>query len=257
MNFQLKKYLEDKKNILSIYFTAEYPVKGSTVEIIEALANAGADMIEVGIPFSDPLADGPVIQESSKIALENGFLLDNLFADLNKITPQINIPLVMMGYFNTVLAFGVEKFLKKCNEIKIEAVILPDLPPEIYQKKYLNLFQKYNVAPVFLVSPQTTTERLAYINSLSNVFIYAVADNSITGSKNEFSASQITYFKRIKNYAFNVPVLIGFGISNKKSYTEASNYANGVIIGSAFIKALTTSKNITTNIQEFIATLKN
>lgn len=252
-----KTYIENKKNILSIYFTAEYPTKNSTKEMITALANSGADMIEVGIPFSDPLADGPVIQKSSKIALENGFRLDKLFSDLSEIIPQINIPLVMMGYFNTVLAYGVEEFLKKCNTIGIDSVILPDLPPEIYQEKYLKLFTTYNISPVFLVSPQTSKERLTYINQLSNAFVYAVADNSITGSKNKFSSFQITYFKRIKEFKFNVPVIIGFGISDKETYNEACKYANGVIIGSAFIKALDQSKNIKKTIHEFIISIKN
>lgn len=249
-------YISNRKNILSIYFTAEYPTKGSTQEMITSLAQSGADMIEIGIPFSDPLADGPVIQQSSKIALENGFMLDNLFNDIKAVYQGIEIPLVLMGYFNTVLVYGIENFLKQCKAVNIDTVILPDLPPEVYEKQYQKLFKKYKVSPVFLITPQTPPERLNYINNLSNAYIYAVADNSITGSKSGFSAKQVAYFKRIKQYPFNVPVIIGFGISDKQTYTEACKYANGVIIGSAFIKAIDKTKNLSTAIQQFIKSIR-
>jgi len=186
-----KTYLENRKNILSIYFTAEFPTKGSTQDILKSLAQSGADMIEIGIPFSDPLADGPVIQKSSKQALENGFKLDNLFGDIEAVFREIEIPLALMGYFNTVLAYGMEKFLKKCKALEIDTLILPDLPPEVYEKNHARLFEKYEVSPVFLITPQTPPERLAYINNLSKAFIYAVSDNSITGAKSGFSIAQI------------------------------------------------------------------
>lgn len=250
-----KSHIESKKNILSIYFTAEYPTKGSTIATIKSLANAGADLLEIGIPFSDPLADGPVIQKSSAKALENGFTLQQLFADLKTIHHGIKIPMVLMGYFNTVLAFGIENFLKQCQSIGIDTVILPDLPPEIYEQSYQKLFKKHQVSLVFLVTPQTSDERLAYINNLSESFIYAVADNSITGTKSGFSTQQLDYFKRIKNYKFNVPVIIGFGISDQQSFNEACKYANGAIIGSAFIKALDNT-NINNSIQEFITSIR-
>lgn len=250
-------YIANRKNILSIYFTAEHPTKGSTQEMITSLAQSGADMIEIGIPFSDPLADGPVIQQSSKIALENGFMLDNLFNDIKAVYQEVKIPLVLMGYFNTVLAYGIENFLKQCIAVNIDTVILPDLPPEVYEKQYQQLFKKYKVSPVFLITPQTPPERLNYINNFSNAFIYAVADNSITGSKSGFSDKQVAYFKRINQYPFNVPVIIGFGISDKQTYTEACKYANGVIIGSAFIKAIDQTKNLSTAIQQFIKCIKN
>lgn len=252
-----KTYIANRKNILSIYFTAEYPTKNSTQEMIKSLSQSGADMIEIGIPFSDPLADGPVIQQSSKIALENGFMLDNLFNDIKAVYQEVQIPLVLMGYFNTVLAYGIENFLKQCKAVNIDTVILPDLPPEVYEKLHVKLFEKYSVSPVFLITPQTSIERLKYINTLSNSFIYAVADNSITGSKSSFSAKQVAYFKRIKQYKFKVPVIIGFGISDKQTYTEACKYANGVIIGSAFIKAIGQTKNLNTSIQQFIKSIKN
>ncbi|MBS3992653.1 MAG: tryptophan synthase subunit alpha [Bacteroidetes bacterium] len=252
-----KTYIENRKNILSIYFTAEYPTKGSTQEMIRSLAQSGVDMIEIGIPFSDPLADGPVIQKSSKIALENGFMLKNLFNDMKAVYQEVKIPLVLMGYFNTVLAFGIENFLKQCKAVNIDTVILPDLPPEVYEKQYQQLFKKYEVAPVFLITPQTPLERLNYINNLSNAFIYAVADTSITGSKSGFSDKQVAYFKRIKQYSFKVPVIVGFGISDKETYTEACHYAHGVIIGSAFINAIDQTKNLNKSVKQFIQFIKN
>lgn len=241
------KYISERKNLLSIYFTADYPYKGSTKDIIVALQNAGADLLEVGIPFSDPLADGVVIQKSSYKALENGFLLDNLFADLEEIRPQITIPLVLMGYFNTVLAYDVEKFLKKCHSLGIDTIIFPDLPPVIYVDRYADLFEKYDVSPVFLITPQTSDLRINYLNGLSKAFIYAVADNSITGASADLSDKQLIYFNKIKATKFDVPVMIGFGISDKKAYEKACNYANGVIIGSAFIKSI---ENITQDNQQ-------
>jgi tryptophan synthase alpha chain len=252
-----KTYITNRKNILSIYFTAEYPTKNSTQEMITSLAQSGVDMIEIGIPFSDPLADGPVIQNSSKIALENGFMLDNLFNDIKAVYQEVQIPLVLMGYFNTVLTYGIENFLKQCKAVNIDTVILPDLPPEVYEKIHAKLFKKYSVAPVFLITPQTLPKRLNYINNLSNSFIYAVADNSITGSKSGFSAKQVDYFKIIKQHTFNVPVIIGFGISDKQTYIEACKYANGVIIGSAFIKAIAKTKNLNKSVQQFIKSIKN
>jgi len=252
-----KPYIENRKGILSIYFTAEYPTKGSTREMIRSLAQSGADMIEIGIPFSDPLADGPVIQKSSKQALDNGFQLDNLFNDIEAVYREIEIPLVLMGYFNTVLAYGMEKFLKKCEAVEIDTLILPDLPPEVYEKNHAKLFEKYGVSPVFLITPQTPEERMAYINNLSKAFIYAVSDNSITGARSGFSAEQVEYFKRISKFPFQVPVIIGFGISDKQTYTEACKYAHGVIIGSAFIKAISNAENLKQSVQQFIQTIKN
>ena len=259
------KYISERKNLLSIYFTADYPYKGSTKDIVIALQNAGADLLEVGIPFSDPLADGIIIQKSSYKALENGFLLDNLFADLEEIKPQITIPLVLMGYFNTVLAYGAESFLQKCHSLGIDTIIFPDLPPAIYVDRYADLFEKYGVSPVFLITPQTPDARINYLNSLSKAFIYAVADNSITGKSTDLSDKQLTYFNKIKDTKFDVPVMIGFGISDKKAYEKACNYANGVIIGSAFIKAIENiSENISENhnetskiITDFIHSIKN
>lgn len=251
-----KQYLESRENILSIYFTSEYPQKNTTQEIIKSLSDSGVDMIEIGMPFSDPLADGPVIQHSSKIALENGFTIDQMFSDIKAVHKEAQSPLVLMGYFNMVMAYGMERFLKQCKEVAIDAVILPDLPPEIYEERYKDLFETYGVSLVFLITPQTSTERLNYINKLSKSFIYAVADNSITGTKEGFSDNQLAYFERLRKHNFDVPVVIGFGISDKQSYTEACKYANGVIIGSAFIKAIEQSKILSATVPKFIESIR-
>ena len=250
------KYILNKKNIISIYFTAEYPSKVCTKEIILSLQNSGADLIEIGIPFSDPLADGPVIQNSRSYALQNGFNIEYLFNDLKSIKPKIKIPLILMGYFNTMLAYGIERFLEQCKTIGIDTVILPDLPPDIYCKNYSNVFEQYGVSPVFLITPQTSTERIKYINSISNAFVYAVADNSITGSDKDFTEKQLLYFKKIKQTSFSAPVLIGFGISDNKAFHRACEYAHGAIIGSAFIRHIERSKNINESIKNFISNIK-
>lgn len=245
------KYLDQRQNVLSIYLTSDYPQKGDTAQLILALQEAGVDLIEVGIPFSDPLADGPVIQESSAVALRNDFRLIDLFADLEKIKDNVKIPLVLMGYFNTVLAYGVEKFLKNCQKLAVDTLILPDLPAEIYVQKYKPLFEKYGVSPVFLITPQTTPERLAYIESLSEAFIYAVSDNKTTGISRGLSQAQTAYFERLQEQNLKVPTLIGFGISDRKTFQTACQYSQGAIIGSAFIKALTNKQDIETSIFRF------
>lgn len=249
---QTGQYLNGRSKALSIYFTADYPYRGSTTELILALQDAGVDLIEVGIPFSDPLADGLVIQQSSQKALEYGFQLNQLFEDLERIKSEVKIPLVLMGYFNTVLSFGLTKFLMQCKSLSIDTVILPDLPPDIYQEVYQSVFEAYEVSPVFLITPQTSNERMAYINQLSNAFIYAVASNSITGGNNDISKAQLDYFIRLQAIPFKVPLMIGFGISNNKAYTQACEYAKGAIIGSAFIKALADSTDLRLTTIQFI-----
>ena len=250
------QYIKSKKDSLSVYFTAEYPKKNSTKEVILALQNAGADLLEVGIPFSDPLADGPVIQKSSTQALENGFTLEQLFNDLESIKNEVKIPLVLMGYFNTLLAYGVENFLKKCKSLNIDTVIFPDLPAVVYEKDYQKIFKKYGVSLVFLITPQTSNSRIEMINNLSEAFIYIVADNSITGKKGELSSAQKDYFKRMKAFDFKVPLMIGFGISDHTSYKNACEYANGVIIGSAFIQSIQDSNNIEESVHQFMKFIK-
>lgn len=248
-------FSKKKNNILSIYFTAGYPKLNNTTKMIENLVSSGADMIEIGIPFSDPLADGPVIQDSSNKALKNGMSLSLLFEQIEDIRKNINIPLVLMGYLNPVYQYGIENFLKKCSEIGIDGVILPDLPIHEYEDKYKPLFEKYKIQKIFLVTPNTDTERIKKIDAMSDSFIYIVSSAATTGVKKSFTDDQIEYFKKIRDMKLQNPTLVGFGISNHEGYTEASKYANGVIIGSAFIKALGEEGELQAKISRFIKSI--
>jgi len=245
-----------KEKILSIYFTAGFPAIQDTETIIRTLAHEGADLIEIGMPFSDPLADGPVIQKSSQIALENGMTLRLLFEQISCIRKHTQIPLILMGYLNPVLQYGMENFLKKCWEIGIDGCILPDLPLKVFKSEYLELFQKYQVSNVFLISPQTSSERIREIDNLSDSFIYVVAASSITGARNKFEDYQLAYFQKIRNMKLKNPSIIGFGISNRETFDIACEYASGAILGSAFVKALQAEGgNLETRIQTFIKPL--
>ena len=238
MNRVNKKLQEDKK-LLSIYFTAGYPKIDDTVAIIQNLEKSGVDMIEIGLPFSDPLADGPTIQASSTQALKNGMTTDVLFNQLKDIRKSVNIPLIIMGYFNPMLQYGVEAFCAKCKEIGIDGLIIPNLPVDVYHEEYKSIFEKYGLINVLLITPQTSVERINYIDSISNGFIYMVSSASVTGSQSGFGNEQTNYFKRIADMNLNNPQIIGFGISNNETFTQATQYAKGAIIGSAFIKHLT------------------
>jgi len=253
MNRIQSKLQEDKK-LLSIYFTAGYPQINDTVSIIQDLEKNGVDMIEIGLPFSDPLADGPTIQESSTKALKNGMTTEKLFHQLKDIRKTVKIPLIIMGYFNPMLQYGVEAFCKKCEEIGIDGLIIPDLPVDVYSEKYKTIFEKYNLLNVFLITPQTSEERIGFIDSVSNGFIYMVSSASVTGTTSSFGTETKDYFKRISGMNLKNPQIVGFGISDKESFNEATQYANGAIIGSAFIKYLT--KNGVGEISEFVKTIR-
>jgi tryptophan synthase alpha chain len=220
------KLATETQHILSIYFTADFPQKGSTQDLILSLTEAGAHLIEVGVPFSDPLADGVVIQKSSQKALENGFTVDGLFADLACLQDKKTAPLILMGYFNTVLVYGVD------------TLILPDLPFDVFEKQYKALFAQFGVSLVFLITPQTSEERVRKIDALHAPFIYAVADNSITGNTKQFSDKQVAYLQRIKEWNLQTPVLVGFGISDKATFETVCQYMQGAVIGSAYIRSL-------------------
>ena len=237
MNRINQKLQEDKK-LLSIYFTAGYPEVNDTVSIIEDLEKSGVDMIEIGLPFSDPLADGPTIQASSTQALKNGMTTSLLFEQLENIRATVSIPLLIMGYFNPILQYGVEAFCKKCQEIGIDGLIIPDLPVDVYHEEYQETFEKYGLINVFLITPQTSNERINYIDSISNGFIYMVSSASTTGAKTGFGEEQTNYFERIGSMNLNNPQIVGFGISNNDTFTQATKHAKGAIIGSAFIKHL-------------------
>jgi len=235
---KIHEKLQENKKLLSIYFTAGYPSLEDTVPILEALEQNGVDMVEIGLPFSDPLADGPIIQQSSTLALKNGMTSQILFDQLKNIRETVSIPLIIMGYFNPILQYGVEEFCKKCNEIGIDGFIIPDLPLAEYNKHYRAIFEKYNLLNIFLITPQTSEARIKEIDNASNGFIYMVSSASTTGAKDVFNNDQDAYFNRIHNLNLKNPQIVGFGISNNKTYKAATTFAKGAIIGSAFIKML-------------------
>lgn len=249
-----KKFQEDKK-LLSIYFSAGHPSLEDTVPILKKLQAAKVDMVEIGLPFSDPLADGPTIQESSTQALTNGMTTDKLFSQLENIREYINIPLVLMGYFNPMMQFGIEKFCKCCESIGIDGLIIPDLPVNIYHEKYKILFDKHGLYNMFLITPQTPEKRIRYIDKVSSGFIYMVSSASVTGAKNTFGDSQKEYFKRISEMRLSSPTVVGFGISNASTYSTAIEHSNGAIIGSAFIKFLE-DKGVN-KIADFISSIRD
>ncbi|MDW5290473.1 tryptophan synthase subunit alpha [Formosa sp. PL04] len=253
MNRINQKLQEDKK-LLSIYFTAGYPNLNDTATIIEDLEKNGVDMIEIGLPFSDPLADGPTIQASSTQALKNGMTTAKLFEQLKDIRKTVSIPLVIMGYFNPILQYGVEAFCKKCQEIGIDGFIIPDLPVNEYKEHYQETFEKYGLVNVFLITPQTSNERIAFIDEISNGFIYMVSSASVTGSQSGFGDEQTTYFKRISDMNLKTPQIIGFGINSEETFNQAATYTKGAIIGSAFIKYIT--ENGIENIGAFTSKIK-
>lgn len=245
-----------KTNILSIYFTAGYPELCDTMEIIKELDKAGVDMIEIGMPFSDPVADGPVIQRSSETALSNGMSLNLLFEQISAVREITDIPIILMGYINPVFRFGMEKFLIKCNETGIDGTIIPDLPVDEYLEAYNSLFMKYNVLNTFLVSPQSPDERIKYLDSISKGFLYVVSSSATTGGTGGFSKSNTDYFEKLNNLNLRSPKLIGFGISDNKSYNKACEFANGVIIGSAFIRSLEEKAPLPAKINKFVKSIR-
>jgi tryptophan synthase alpha chain len=253
MNRINQKLQEDKK-LLSIYFTAGYPNLNDTVSVIQNLEKSGVDMIEIGLPFSDPLADGPTIQASSTASLDNGMTSEVLFNQLKDIRKTVSIPLIIMGYFNPMMQYGVEAFCKKCAEIGIDGLIIPDLPVQDYNENYKSIFEKYGLINVFLITPQTSDERIRFIDSISNGFIYMVSSASVTGAQNSFGSTQSEYFNRIAAMNLKAPQIVGFGISNAETFQQATVSAKGAIIGSAFVKHLT--EHGIDKIDEFISSIK-
>lgn len=252
---RIQQKLQENKKLLSIYFTAGYPQIDDTVTIIEKLQENGVDMIEIGLPFSDPLADGPVIQESSTKALNNGMTTKKLFEQIQNIRQTVDIPLVIMGYFNPMLQYGMEAFCAKCAVIGIDGLIIPDLPVDVYDREYKAIFEKYNLSNIFLITPQTSDERIRYIDSVSDAFIYMVSSAAVTGAKGSFGEIQQQYFERVNGLNLKNPQIVGFGISNKTTFEQATTYAKGAIIGSAFINMIT--KDGVKGIDNFVKNVLN
>ena len=260
VNNRLDKLFKDKnKNILNVYCTAGYPQLNSTVEVMDALQQSGADIIELGIPYSDPIADGPVIQQSNMQALENGMTIPILFEQLkNRSNSSGGIPLILMGYMNPVLQFGIEKFCEAAAEVGVDGIILPDLPMYEFETQYQQYFKKHNLKFIFLVTPETSAERIKQIDKLSSGFVYAVSSSSTTGSSQNTTdaKTQEAYFIKLQQMNLTNPVLVGFGIKDKDSFNAACKYTNGAIIGSAYIKALHNTADISRTTKDFINSIK-
>lgn len=247
-------FAKKKENVLNVYCTAGYPQLNSTVEVLAALQQNGADIIEIGMPYSDPLADGPVIQQSNMVALENGMSISLLFEQLQPARETIQVPLILMGYMNPIMQYGLEKFCAAAEAVGVDGIILPDLPMFEFETIYQQLFEKHGLKFIFLVTPETGEERIRKIDKLSSGFLYAVSSSSTTGS-NKTITDQSGYFKKLQDMQLNNPVLVGFGIKDKTTFQSAAAYTNGAIIGSAYIKALQHSINIQGTTKEFLNTI--
>lgn len=252
---RIENTFKTKNNILNIYVTAGFPKLNDTVKIVKELAKNGVDMVEIGMPFSDPLADGPTIQHSSEIAIKNGITLEIIFNQIVEIRKTVDIPIILMGYYNQVLQYGSERFFRKAKEVGVDGFIIPDLPLEIHKNEHQELVQKLGLDMIFLITPQTTNERIQLIDKESSGFLYVVSSFAITGNKKAIQQHQLDYFNRINNLSLKNNTLIGFGIHDKKSFDLACQNANGAIIGSAFIKALENFTNLEIGIKGFIKSL--
>ena len=258
MNNRINQLFERKKaDILSVYFTAGFPNLNDTVEVIRQLEKNGVDLIEIGMPFSDPTADGPTIQRTSEIALKNGMSLKVLFEQLKTIRESVSIPLVLMGYLNPVYQYGVEKFCQKCNEIGIDGTILPDLPLDEFEAEYKTIFEQNNLHNILLITPQTSEARIRQIDAASEGFIYMVSSSSTTGAGKKVEDFHADYFERIQAMNLKNPRLIGFGISDNATFTNACKYASGAIIGSAFVSSFSKELAIEDSVKQFVKNMLN
>lgn len=251
---RIDQLILDKKGILSVYFTAGFPSLDDTLETLINLEKSGVDLVEIGIPFSDPLADGPTIQVSNQQALQNGMTLELLFAQLAEMRKHVTIPIILMGYINPILQYGEDQFLEKCKTIGVDGVILPDLPMDYYADQLQAKFQAQDLKNVMLVTPSSSEERIRTIDEHSSGFIYAVSTHSITGT--QLKKMNQDYFQRLKSMKLNNQFLIGFGIHDQNSFEDACSNSQGGIIGSAFIKHLTKEGNQLSSIQQFVKNIR-
>jgi tryptophan synthase alpha chain len=249
-------FRNQKNNVLSVYFTAGYPKLDDTMKILRSLQWAGVNMVEIGLPFSDPVADGPVIQNSSKKAIENGMTLKYLFSQIEGFRKHIKIPVVLMGYFNNIYQYGIESFCRRSAEVGIDGVIIPDLPAGEYISKYQSLFDRYNIKNIFLITPQTSDERIKMLDSVADSFLYIVSSSRTTGTNLVNDDFNRRYLEKIKKIKLSNPTMIGFGIHDKQTFDLACNYASGAIIGSAYISAIAETKTLKATTIEFINTIR-
>ncbi|UHO36886.1 tryptophan synthase subunit alpha [Chryseobacterium capnotolerans] len=240
---------------LNIYFTAGIPQLEDTADIIQLIQDSGADMIEIGMPYSDPVADGPVIQKAHELALQNGMTIEKLFSQLKTIKDKIKVPIILMGYINPVLSFGFENFCKECSESGVSGLILPDLPPIEFEKNYQHILKKYNLNFTFLVTPETSDDRIQYLDSLSSGFLYAVSSSSTTGNENTVLKNE-NYLTRLAELPLKNPVMIGFGIKSKADFENVTEKAAGGIIGTAFVNVLLQDKDWKKSAIDFIHSIK-
>lgn len=254
---RIDKVFENKAGeILNVYFTAGYPQLDDTTRVLKALEASGADLVEIGMPYSDPMADGPTIQQSNDVALANGISIAKLFEQLKGIRAEVKVPIILMGYLNPVMQYGLERFCQQCAEVGVDGLILPDLPMTEYLAEHQAMYQKYGLYNIFLITPQTSEERILEIDEHSHGFIYMVSSASITGAKGSISKEQEAYFDRINSMGLRNPRLIGFGISNRETFAKACESARGAIIGSAFINLIRESKDLEGDINQFIRAIK-
>lgn len=259
---RIKELFKNKyKNILSVYCTAGFPALDSTIKVMQALQQSGADMIELGIPYSDPLADGPVIQQSSSVALKNGMTIKKLFEQLKSLRKSSSnegvgeaLPVLLMGYMNPVLQYGFEKFCADATAVGVDGLILPDLPEYEFESEYGSIIKNYGLDFIFLITPETSHERIKKLDELSSGFLYAVSSSSTTGSDKNISDVE-GYLQKLKKLQLKNPVLVGFGIKDKITFELACKHANGAIIGSAYIKALENSKDIIRETHLFLSSI--
>ncbi len=254
---KLFKESTNQEGLLNVYFTAGFPKLDDTLKVLTALQEGGADLVEIGMPYSDPVADGETIQKSNDQALENGMTVRILFDQLKDMRQTINVPVLLMGYVNPVLQYGIEDFCKKCAEVGVDGLILPDLPLDVYESEYKHIFDAHGILNIFLITPQTSEKRIRQIDEVGEGFIYTVSSASVTGSKSGVSGDMEAYFNRLNAMNLQNPRLIGFGIKDHATFKKASEYAAGAIIGSAFIRVLEQSNNLSEDIKNFVYQVKN